>query len=188
MAALFAPAVAVLALAAQPLLEAWCGNRELARWAAAPAGLLAGGSAINALMTAPYALQLSVRWTKPGLLGAAASLVITALVLAVCAPRFGAVGAALAWPVANLLVLAVVVPVTHRHVLGNAAVGWHRAVGGPILATLLVTVSAGFLLPGSRSSVAGAVTLGTVAVVASAAVAWHQGRRDQRGSVSGTAS
>ena len=187
MAAFLAPAVAVVALAAQPLLEVWCRNHELARLAAPAAGLLAAGSALNALLTAPYALQLSVRWTKPGLISAGASLLITAVVLAVCAPTFGAVGAALAWPVANLVVLAVVVPVTQRHVLQDVSLNWHRAVIGPILVTLLVAVPAGVILPWLRSGVAGAVILGTVCLAASATLAWHHGRQDLPGMVSESA-
>ena len=178
MAVCFAPAVAVVALAAQPVLQMWCRNHELARLAAPAAGLLAAGSALNALMTAPYALQLSVRWTKPGLLSATASLVITAVVLAVFAPRLGAVGAALAWPVSNLVVLAVVVPVTHRHVLPGVTPAWLRAAIGPILVTLLVAVSAVAMLPGLRSSVAGAALLGTACLAASATLAWQHGRQD----------
>ncbi len=187
MAAVFAPAVAVVVLAAQPLLELWCRNPELARLAAPAAGLLAAGSALNALMTAPYALQLSVRWTKPGLLSAGASLLITAVVLAAFAPTLGAVGAAMAWPVANLVVLAVVVPATHRHVLQGVSLAWHRAVIGPIAMTLLVAVPAGVLLPWLRSSVAGAVILGTVCLAASATLAWHHGRPDRREIISESA-
>jgi O-antigen/teichoic acid export membrane protein len=187
MAVFFAPAVAVVALAALPVLDVWCRNHELARLAAPAAGLLAAGSALNALMTVPYALQLSVRWTRPGLFSATASLFITAAVLAICAPRFGAVGAAMAWPVTNLVVLAAIVPMTHRHVLQGLALAWHRAVLGPILATIVVAVAAVVFLPWLRSSVAGAALLGTACFAASAAVAWRHGRHDPQEPVSESA-
>lgn len=184
MAAVLAPAVAVLGLAALPLLEMWCGNHDLAMLAAPAAGLLAAGSALNAIMTAPYALQLSVRWTQPGLLSAGASLIITSVILAACAPPLGAVGAALAWPAANLAVAGFVIPMTHRRVLPGASPAWARAVLGPIAVTALVAFAAGSAMPWLRSSVVGAVILGTLCLVASASLAWHDERRGPRGNTS----
>jgi O-antigen/teichoic acid export membrane protein len=181
MAVFFAPAVAVVVVAAEPLLEIWCRNHELARQAALAAGLLAAGSALNALTTVPYALQLSVRWTRPGLISASSCLFITAAVVAVGAPMFGATGAALAWPVANVLAMAIVVPMTHRRVLAGISVAWHIAIIIPIMTTALVTYAAISVLPDLHSNVFGAVILGMACFTVSAVMAWHLGHQDRNG-------
>jgi O-antigen/teichoic acid export membrane protein len=109
------PAAAVLAVFSRELLQIWTGNTQLADLGAPIVVLLVTGTVVNGLMNVPYALQLAHAWTSIQLRlnVVLALLAVPAAVL--LARSYGSFGAAMVWPAANLLSMAVMIPLTHRH-------------------------------------------------------------------------
>lgn len=146
MAVMIVPLALVLALYARDVMELWLRNSPLAASVAPLAALLLIGTFFNGLMNVPFALQLACGNTRIGLV---TNLVLVALLvptLIVVATRFGALGAAAMWPVANALYLAAALPITHRSLLGGELGRWASDImpsllgaGAIVGASLLVT-------------------------------------------------
>jgi O-antigen/teichoic acid export membrane protein len=150
---LLLPLSTFVALFAQPLLFIWTGNEEAAAHAAPIATVLVIGTALNGLMNPPYALQLAFGLTRLPLLLTVVQLVTIIPLVIVLALRYGAIGAAAAWPIVNGLYAALCIPLTHRRLLRGAALPWFRNdVLVPLVAAAIPLFAARFLvvLPPSR--------------------------------------
>lgn len=148
MAALIVPGAAVIGAFAEQILLLWTRDPALARTAAPLVSLLVLGTALNGLMNVPYALQLAYGWTTlPLRLNAALAVAAVPMVLLLTL-RYGAFGAAMMWPVVNIVYLLVALPMTHRHFPAPTAGDWlWRDVGRPVLAALVVVAMWRALLP-----------------------------------------
>lgn len=149
MAVLVIPTAAVLVAFAPDVVRLWLRNAELAYTVAPLAMLLVVGTCLNGLMNLPYALQLAHGNTRIGLVinVALVSLLIPAAMYA--ATRFGAIGAAATWAVANGLYLVVGLPVTHRLLLKTGIGEWALRDVQPAVAasTLLVLMAHRVFVP-----------------------------------------
>ena len=165
---LLMPMASVLILFAHPALAAWTADRELAREAAPLAMLLAAGMALNGLMHSVYALQLAAGATRLALRLTILQIAVIIPLVMVLAWRYGAVGAAAAWAIMNLVYFVAGSVVTFRHVLHGAWSRWvFQDVGVPLIAALAVAIPARafVLLPASRAGVIiaiGAILLATI--------------------------
>jgi O-antigen/teichoic acid export membrane protein len=123
-AALVFPFAAFLAFFPEDALSIWTGSVETAHAAAPIVRFLVMGTAINGIMSLPYALQLAHGWTKLSLLITVALIVTMAPSIYAMSLHFGAVGAASIWLLLNLINLAVGLPLTHRRLLPGEALCW----------------------------------------------------------------
>ncbi len=146
MAVLVFPAAMVLAFFSFDILLLWTRSAETAGMASPIVSLLVIGMAINAMMTLPYALQLSHGWTSIGL--RINVFLIATLVPAIyfLATRYGAVGAASAWIALNGLYMVIGVPLTHRRLLRGEMRRWFLDDILPPLGAALVVTGIGWWL------------------------------------------
>ncbi len=152
-AALVLPAAAVLSLFPEEALFAWTGDAEAARAAAPIARFLVLGTALNGILTVPYALQLAHGWTKLALLLSVFLIVTMAPAIYAATLRYGAVGAASIWLLLNLVNLAVAVPLTHGKLLPGDTRRWLLAdIALPLGASALVVGIARGLFAGYPAS------------------------------------
>ncbi len=173
-AALVLPAAAVLSFFPEEALFAWTGNAEAARAAAPIARFLVLGTALNGILTVPYALQLAHGWTK-------LTLLLSVFLIATMAPsiyaatlRYGAVGAASIWPLLNLVNLAVAVPLTHKKLLPGDSRRWLLSdIALPLAVSMLVAGIARELFAGHPAGRFAAATglAGLLAVILALAAA-----------------
>jgi O-antigen/teichoic acid export membrane protein len=145
MAVLILPVAAVCALFSYEILHLWTGNSETAAKTAVTLSVLMGGSAINALLYVPYALQLAYGWTKLSLLASLISISILVPLMFPMTKHFGLVGAASIWAMLNVLNMLVTVPIMHRRLLPHETWKYFNDVGLPLLGTV-VTVTIGRLV------------------------------------------
>lgn len=124
MATIVLPVAAVLAFFSFDILLLWTGNAKTAGMASPIVSVLVIGMALNALMTLPYALQISHGWTSIGL--RINTFLIITLVPAIyfMTTRYGAVGAASVWVVLNGIYMTIGVPLTHRRLLQGEMRRW----------------------------------------------------------------
>lgn len=145
MAVLILPIAAVLSLFSFEVLRLWTGNSDTAASAAPLLSVLMVGSAINALLYLPYILQLAFGWTKLPLLASLISISILVPLMFPMTKHFGPVGAALIWPILNVLNLLITVPIMHRRLLPRETRKYYSDIGLPLLSTM-ATVAMGRLV------------------------------------------
>ncbi len=142
------PAAAVITLNSRNILLLWTQNAETADRAHVLASLLVTGTALNALMHIPYALQLASGWTRLALVGNTVAVVVLVPLMIVLARRYGAVGAASVWVLLNLGYVVFAIQVMHRRLLPEHKWRWYlHDVGTPLAAAVLVAGGARLLLP-----------------------------------------
>jgi O-antigen/teichoic acid export membrane protein len=146
--ALIVPGALVVAWFPGELLRLWTRDPLVAQSAGPVLALLIVGTALNGLMTVPYALQVASGWTG---LSVKVNIVLTivaipAVILA--AARYGAPGAAAVWPVLMGAYVAIALPLIHRRLLPGFGMRWFLGqVFLPISLTLVVVVACHAILP-----------------------------------------
>ncbi len=170
MSVLVLPVAAVLVFFSFDLLLLWTGSAKTAGVAAPIVSILVVGMALNALMTLPYALQLSHGWTSIGL--RINTLLIITLVPCIyfLATRYGAVGAAFAWIALNGIYMVIGVPLTHRRLLQGEMGHWFlEDILPPLGAALVITGIGRWMIGDSLSPVKMILSLSAVLLCASLA-------------------
>jgi O-antigen/teichoic acid export membrane protein len=124
MAVLVLPVAAVLSLFSYDILLAWTGNANTAGIASPIVSVLVIGMALNALMIMPYTLQLSHGWTSIGLFITIFLIITLVPVIYIMTTHYGAVGAAGAWVILNIIYMLIGVPLTHRRLLQGEMKRW----------------------------------------------------------------
>ena len=161
LAVVIAAVATVLVVFAHELLYLWTGDADLATKVAPALKLLVVGSALNGLMNIPYALQLAHGWTRLAAGLNAASLAVGIPLCLWAVSRYGMVGAALPWLLANLVSVVVGIPWMHRRLLPAQA--WRRYLQDnlpPLLAGVGMALALHALLPTLTRSLAGLAWLG----------------------------
>jgi O-antigen/teichoic acid export membrane protein len=168
------PAAAVLVAFAPELLLLWTGNPSAVENASVLLRILAAGTALNGMMTVPYALQLASGWPQLALrLNVIASIAIGPLMWWLTLAR-GAAGAASVWVAVNAFYVVIGVRLMHRRLLPGEQGRWYRdALLRPLLAAAAVAVAA--RLAWSRPlpvglTIAGLFAVSLVVLAATAAV------------------
>lgn len=138
MAVLILPVAAVLCLFSSEILRLWTRSAETSLQAAPIVSILVIGSAINALLHLPHALQLACGWTRLTLSAQAISIAVVVPAILLLAPRYGGVGAAGVWAGLNILTALSVVPVMHRRLLKGETWRYFGDIGFPLLGATLV--------------------------------------------------
>jgi len=142
----------VVAFLGNDLISVWTGEPDVARKTATVAAVLVVGSALNALMTPPYALQLAIGTTRFAFLMATAQLLCFIPLVTILANRYGAIGAAAVWPLIHTAYVAIGVPYTYRRLLTTDVTLWLRDTLPPTLAAILVAAVLS-LIPTAGTSV-----------------------------------
>ncbi|HEY3274286.1 MAG TPA: oligosaccharide flippase family protein [Methanocella sp.] len=152
MSVIILPLAILVAIFSYPLLVAWTGDPDAAAAAAPIAALLVIGTALNALMNIPYALQLANGWTRLTLvMNTVATIIIVPLVVA-GALSFGAVGAAAMWVLLNVGYVTCGMYLMHRRLLKGELARWYATdLGVPLAGAILVPLVALLFYPGDMS-------------------------------------
>lgn len=126
LAALLIPAALVMAVFAEPVLQAWTGNISLARQTAPLLALLALGTLCNGFMFVPYTTQLAHGWTSFAVrVNIVAVMFIVPAILWVV-PRYGAIGAAWVWLILNVSYVLIAIHFMHRKLLPSEKWRWYQ--------------------------------------------------------------
>jgi O-antigen/teichoic acid export membrane protein len=152
MAVIVLPAAAVISLFSFDILRLWTNSSDVALNAAPILSILVIGSALNALLFLPYAIQLAYGWTNLSLVWGLISISVCVPILFIVTKRFGVVGAATVWAALNVTSLVLVVPIMHRRLLRGETWAYFRDIGVPLAGTVLTATVGRFLFvnPTSR--------------------------------------
>jgi len=162
MAVIVLPSAAVLCFFSFDILRLWTESTETAAFDARILSVLVVGSALNALLFVPYALQLAFGWTKLSFVAGLLSVAIVIPSLFPMTKYFGALGAASMWAVLNVVNMFIAVPIMHRRLLRGEAWRYFGDIGLPLICTMGIALLGRLVLADLTSPV---VTLACVSSV-----------------------
>lgn len=169
---LIAPIAAVIAFFSREILFLWTRNAVTADRAHLIVSLLIVGTALNGIVSIPYALQLAHGWTRLTLVSNVVAVVVMVPLLIVLAMRWGAIGAAAVWIAINVGYATITVAVMHRRLLRGEEARWYlRDVAVPAVAAAVVTVAARAVFPATLGWLPQVVCIGVVLACALGAAA-----------------
>lgn len=133
------PLAIVVAVFPAAFLQLWLLDPDVVRQTSPILRLLMIGTALNALMTLPLALQLAHGATRLVLCANAAAVVLLVPLIYAMSVRHGALGAAWVWIGLNAAYVAVLLPLMHGRLLEGELRHWIIAdVGLPLAASAAV--------------------------------------------------
>lgn len=147
-AVLTVPLALLVVVFARESLAVWTGDPATAARTAPIVVLLMFGTMVNALMYAPYTLQIASGWTSLVFGYTVVSAVILVPALIALSYLRGALGAAIVWPALNLGYVFFMVPLMHRRLIPHEMGRWYvEDVLFPTAAALAVVGAARLLMP-----------------------------------------
>jgi O-antigen/teichoic acid export membrane protein len=172
MAALTLPMAAMLAFFAYDVMLLWTRNEEVARNTAPIVRILVAGTALNGMLSIPYALQLAHGWTRLSLAINSVFILIMCPAIYLLTTHYGTLGAASAWVGLNCLFVFASPPLTHRRLLKGEAPAWFVIdLGIPLLAALLAVFLCRILLRIPTDPLSALLTLAGIWLIVSAVTA-----------------
>lgn len=176
---LLLPTALVIIAFSHELVALWTGSADAAGVAGPVVAILTAGTALNGLMSLPYALQLAHGWVRLSFLANLTGLIVLGPSVVWLVVNYGLSGAAFGWVLLNLGYVLIEVPIMHRRILRGE---WHRWLWSdvmmPLLPALLVVASSRLLLPPGLSALyqAAVIVSVTVAGIALAALGASEAR------------
>jgi O-antigen/teichoic acid export membrane protein len=167
------PAAIVIACFSEEILLLWTRDPVTTTNAHALVSILAAGTALNAVLAVPYALQLAHGRTRFAFVTNVIAVAFLAPAIVWAALNHGALGAAWAWLALNCGYVLIGMPLMHRWLMPGELKRWYLAdVGLPLLASIAVAVPARWWLPTQLSQLSMTVWLAAIAALTLAAAAW----------------
>jgi O-antigen/teichoic acid export membrane protein len=162
------PTAAYVAVFSADLFKLWTGDAQLANSISPVVSLLLVGTAINAIMHFPYALQLAYGKSSLAAMISLILLIVFVPLVFVLALSFGILGGAVAWAVLNLLYLPLGVWLTHRTLLRGSGLAWLVGdVGLPLIVAIVVVCVGGYGLKSFDPDLLSRLVLGAALIGAS---------------------
>jgi O-antigen/teichoic acid export membrane protein len=148
------PAAIFVAFFSHEVLLLWTRDPAMARNTGRILSFLIVGTAVNGLLTIPYAVQLAYGWTRLVIgMNLIAVAVLVPLVLFLTR-QFGAPGAAFGWLAYNTIAGVIVPMMLHARVLRGELSRWYlHDVGAPLAASIAIAFVARSLVPVSSPDV-----------------------------------
>jgi len=145
-AVLILPITIVIALFSYEVILLWTQNAITAEKTHLIVSILICGTALNGLITPPYALQLAFGWTKLCVIKNIIAVIIMVPLIIFLAMQYGAVGASSAWVLLNIGYVIFEIPVMHRKILRKEMWRWYWQDVCLALVTSALVASFGRLL------------------------------------------
>lgn len=141
-------AAIIMIVFAEPILQLWTNDPELARRIATLLSLLALGNLLNGLMWIPYQTQLAHGWTSLGIRINAVSVAAIVPAILWATPRYGAEGAAWVWVSLNAGYVLIGIHFMYRKILTDEKWRWYgQDVLQPLLAATTVAILLHWAMP-----------------------------------------
>ncbi len=170
MALLVLPVAVMVSLFSEELLRIWTRDAVTVAHTHRLVSLLIAGSALNALVNLPYALQLAHGWTTLALWQNVVAVVLLVPLLIGASLRYGGTGAAVVWIVLNGGYVLFGVPVMHTRLLPGEQWRWYgQDVAMPLAAALAVILPARLAFPAQLGAPAAVGLLGLILLLGVAA-------------------
>jgi len=131
------PLTITIAIFAKEILALWLGGTMAAQNSHQILTLLIIGTALNALMIMPFALQLAYGWTKLAFYKNIVAIIFLVPLMVWMVQMYQGIGAAWVWIILNFGYFIFEIPIMHRRLLKGEMGKWYRR--DVILPILIVT-------------------------------------------------
>lgn len=166
MAVLILPACIVIALYSYEIIFLWTQNHVTADKSHLLVSILICGTALNALMELPHALQWSFGWTRLSFFRNLLAVVLLAPLIIFMTANYGPIGAASVWLILNLGYVLFEIPLMHRRLLKEEKWRWYlQDVLLPIAVSIIVAASGKLFIHASMSQFALLIYLSTISLL-----------------------
>ncbi len=173
MSVMILPAAMVLAFFSKSILLLWTQNPVTAEQTYVLVSLLVIGTALNGLMSMPYALQLAHGWTKLGFYVNLVSVIVLVPLIFFMTRHFGAIGAAFVWVILNCGYVLINIQLMHRRLLPDETLRWYcQDVGIPMLCSVLTAGIGRLLMPDAMPQVVLIIYIAGVSILSLFLTAW----------------
>ena len=185
MSVLILPVSIVVALYSYEIILLWTQNPITAERSHLLVSILICGTALNALMYLPHALQLSFGWTRLLFFSNLMAVVMFVTSIFYMTTNYGAVGAASIWLILNVGYVLFEVPLMHRRLLNEEKWRWYwQDVLVPLAAALVIAASGKLFINSSMTqftlliclSIISVLTIGITAIVTPVTRDWLLGQ------------
>jgi O-antigen/teichoic acid export membrane protein len=132
------PVAITISIFTKDILTLWLGDTIAVQNAYQILSLLMIGTALNAVMTLPYALQLAHGWTQLAIYKNIAATVLLVPFMVWMVQIYQGIGAAWVWVILNLGYFVFEVPIMHRRLLKSEMTQWYKQ--DVILPVIIVTI------------------------------------------------
>lgn len=152
MSVLILPVTAVIAMFSYEVIFLWTQNTVTAERCYLLVSVLIYGTALNGLMSLPYALQVAYGWTRLALLTTLAAVIVLVPTIVLLTGRYGALGGASAWLILNSGHILITIGLMHRRLLPTEKWKWYfNDVGIPLMVSLAIAGTGRLLIRGHMS-------------------------------------
>jgi O-antigen/teichoic acid export membrane protein len=159
------PVAGTAAFFSRELILLWIQDMQIASIVAPIASLLFAGTTLLNLIDVPFSLTIAYGWVKFAFLRSLILSVLIVPLMIVLSTRHGAVGAALAWALLNLIQLIIFPFVMHHRILKGELKRWYIFdVGVPLISSLALLGLARWLMPLELHFLQYAILIGSVAI------------------------
>jgi O-antigen/teichoic acid export membrane protein len=185
MAVLILPASIVVALYSYEIILLWTQNPVTAERSYLLVSILICGTALNAIMNLPHALQWSFGWTRLSFFRDLVAVGLFVPLIIYMTATYGAIGAASVWLILNVGYLLFEIPLMHRRLLQEEKWRWYwQDVLIPLAAASLIAVSGKLFIHSSMAqftlliylSIISALTLAITAIITPVTRDWIFGQ------------
>jgi len=185
MAVLILPVSIVVALYSYEIILLWTQNSVTAGRSHLLVSILICGTALNAIMHLPHALQWSFGWTRLSFFRDLVAVGLFVPLIIYMTANYGAIGAASVWLILNVGYVLFEVPLMHRRLLRAEKWRWYwQDVLIPLAVALVIAVSGKFFINASMTqftlliylSIISALTLAVTAIITPVTRAWIFGQ------------
>lgn len=136
------PVAITIAIFAKDILALWLGNPMAVQNSHQILTLLMIGTALNAVMTLPYTLQLAYGWTKLAIYKNVIAVILLVPLMVWMVQMYQGIGAAWVWIILNLGYFIFEVPIMHRRLLKGEMGQWYRR---DIILPVIIVTSIGLI-------------------------------------------
>lgn len=148
MTVLVIPLALIICFFSEELLYIWTLDSEISSKSAPILSLLVIGTACNAIMNIPYALQLAHAWTRLSIITNIIAIIVLIPSLILMISKYGSLGAATIWVALNIGYVLFNAPIVHARLLKGEYLHWLvNDFGMPTLAALGVVTMLWMIMP-----------------------------------------
>ena len=153
MSVIIMPISAILALFSYEVLSIWTGDPLIAQQTCLVLSVLIIGTAGNAMMNMPFALQLAYGWITLALWVNVVGIVILIPLLIWLVSLYGMLGGAVVWALLNTGYVLIAIRIMHMRILKGELWHWYlKDLGSPLLSAMGVGILARIFMPRHWSS------------------------------------
>ena len=185
MAVLILPGSIVVALYSYEIILLWTQNQVTAERSHLLVSIIICGTALNALMYLPHALQWSFGWSRLSFFTNLVAICLFVPSIVYMTANYGAIGAAIVWLILNMGYVLFEVPLMHRQLLREEKWRWYwQDVLIPLVAALVIAASGKLFINSSMAqftlliylSIISVLTLGITAIITPVTRGWLFGQ------------